>query len=64
MPGPGGRFTRKTALVTLPEGVAEANGEDWKEAGVAEVVVVADFEGGEVLLEALILIYGLAAYRR
>src|SRR3984957_9567861 len=48
----------------LPEAVAEACGEDRKEAGIAEVVVVADFEGSKVLLEAGVQIDGLAAYRR
>jgi hypothetical protein len=49
---------------SLPEAVAEACGEYWKEAGVAEIVVVAEFKSGKVLLEAGVLIDGLAAYRR
>lgn len=49
--------------VRLPEAVAKAYGEDWKESGVAEVVIVAHLEGGKVLLEPRILIDGLAAHR-
>lgn len=45
----------------LPEVVGEAYREDGEEAGVAEVVVVACDEGGEILLEAGILIDGPAA---
>jgi hypothetical protein len=47
----------------LPEAIAKANGEDGKEAGVAQVVIVAHFEGGEVMLEAGILTDGRAARR-
>jgi hypothetical protein len=47
----------------LPEAIAEADREDGKEAGVAEIVIVARFERGEVLLEARILTDGLAAHR-
>src|ERR1700686_825386 len=47
----------------LPETVAEAHGKNRKEARVAEVVIVARFEGGETFLEAGILVNGLAACR-
>jgi hypothetical protein len=46
----------------LPEAVTKANREDRKEAGVAEIVIVARFEGGEVLLEARILADGIATH--
>jgi len=47
----------------LPEAIAETYREDWKETGIAEVVVVTHFEGCEVLLEARVLIDSLAAHR-
>ncbi len=47
----------------LPKTVREANGEDRKEAGIAQVVIVAHFEGSEVLLEARILIDRLTTHR-
>ena len=46
----------------LPEAVADSYRNDRKETGIAEVMVVPRFEGGEVLLEARVLIDRLAAH--
>ena len=46
----------------LAEAVADSYRKDRKETGIAEVMVVARFEGDEALLEARVLIDRLAAY--
>ena len=55
---------RSSFRLRLPDAIAEADREDGKEAGVAETMIVAHFERGDVLLEARILTDRLAAHRR
>jgi hypothetical protein len=49
--------------ILLKEAVSEAYREDGEKAGVAQIVVVARFKGGQALLEAGVLIDGLTTYR-
>lgn len=41
----------------LPKAVTNADRQNWKEAGVAQIVIVAFSEGGNILLEARVLIH-------
>ena len=55
-------FSSPCGTFLLPEAVADSHRNNRKEAGIAEVMVVPRFEGGEVLLEARVLIDRLAAH--